>query len=493
LNRQEKLKILKSKKDFDFIVIGGGATGLGCALDASKRGYSVALFEKFDFCNATSSRSTKLIHGGVRYLEKFNFKLVYEALKERDFLTKNAPHVVNKIGFIIPVYSYLQKVYYWIGLKIYDLISGNSSFPTSKIINSKKVKQLLPNINSKKLVGGISYFDGQFDDSRLGIDLALTSQKYGALLLNYFSVRRLIKNDGKISGVNVIDNIDNKSYDVRSKVVINCTGVFSESVIKMDKKMIRPIIKPSQGTHVIIDKKFLKSSYGLLIPNTSDGRVLFAIPWKNHLILGTTDNAVDSPTFFPRPTIKEIDYILNHFKELFIQIPEKKDIKSVFSGIRPLVSDLSKKKSKDLSRMHKIIRSESGLISVIGGKWTTFRKISEDVISYSLKQSGLKFHKSSSIDIKILDGLKHVKSKESLSKKINITVPQIIHFIRNEMAINLDDIMLRRSRCLFLDVEESIKIAPKIVKIMSKELFKDKLWEEKQLKSFFKTTKLFKI
>ena len=493
MNRKQKFEYLNKNKVFDFIIVGGGATGLGCALDASSRGYSVALFEKHDFCKGTSSRSTKLIHGGVRYLEKFQFKLVYEALKERDFLMKNASHVTNKIGFVIPVYKPLLKFYYWFGLKLYDLISGDSFFPKSKIINKKKVQELLPNINNKGLLGGVCFFDGQFNDSRLGIDIGLTAEKFGATLFNYTSVESFIKHNDIIKGVNVRDSVSNNIYEVKSKIVINCTGVFSQSIINLDYETSKNIIKPSQGTHLVIEKRFLKSDFGFLIPKTPDGRVLFAIPWHNSVILGTTDNEINEPEIDPKPKLSEINYILKNVKQYFKEKPDKIDIKTIYTGLRPLVSDSSNSKSKDLSRKHKIFTSKSGLISVVGGKWTTYRKISEKTVDIALKNSDLKFLKSKTRKIKIFNGLSIIKNDKSISKKIDLSPSSIVHFVRNEMAINLDDIMSRRSRCLFLDVDESLRLAPKVVKIMAEELQKDEKWQNEQLKSFIELTKLYKI
>ena len=493
-NRDNNLGLLKNTKVFDVIIIGGGATGLGCALDASSRGFSVALFEKHDFCKGTSSRSTKLIHGGIRYLEKLHFSLVYESLKERDLLIKNASHIVKQIGFIIPVYKYWSMFYYWIGLKLYDLISGNYIFSKSKIIDSKTALDYIPNLNKNKLKGGVIYFDGQFNDSRLGIDLAITSLEFNSVMLNYMSVDNFLKENNKISGVKVFDSIGDKYYNIKAKSVINCTGVFSQSIINLDSIQQESLIKPSQGIHLIIDKKFLNGDFGFLVPNTSDGRVLFAIPWLNHVILGTTDREVENPVFDPVAKEEEVEYILKNAKQFFNIKPKRSDIKTVFAGLRPLVSNSKKLKSKDLSRKHKIVISESGLISVIGGKWTTYRKIAEDTIDFLISKFNLKTIESPTKKIKIINGLKHIDfSEKSLSEKFYISKSLIIHFVKNEMAINIDDIMSRRTRCLFLDVEESIKIAPIVVEIMANELLKDKIWENKQLKSFYKLTNLYKI
>jgi len=286
LNRSSNIKLLNNNKKFDFIVIGGGASGLGCALDVSSRGYSVVLLEKFDFCKGTSSRSTKLIHGGVRYLEKGQISLVYEALKERDILIKNAPHLVKQVGFLIPVYNYFLKFYYFFGLKIYDFISGNLSFEKSRTVNRESAIKLVPNVEKQKLKGGVVYFDGQFDDSRLGIDIALTSEINNAVLINYMSVESLIKENGKIKGVIAHDSVNNSNFSINSDNVINATGVFSRSIMELDSNKLKTVIRPSQGVHLVVDKCFLNGNFGILVPKTSDGRVLFAVPWQDHVIIG---------------------------------------------------------------------------------------------------------------------------------------------------------------------------------------------------------------
>ncbi len=494
MNRALNIKLLNNKKKFDFIVIGGGASGLGCALDASSRGYSVILLEKFDFCKGTSSRSTKLIHGGVRYLEKGQISLVYEALKERDILKKNAPHLVKQVGFLIPVYNYFLKFYYFFGLKIYDFISGNLSFEKSRTVNRESAIKLVPNVEKQKLKGGVVYFDGQFDDSRLGIDIALTSEINNAVLINYMSVESLIKENGKIKGVIAHDSVNNSNFSINSDNVINATGVFSRSIMELDSNKLKTVIRPSQGVHLVVDKCFLNGNFGILVPKTSDGRVLFAVPWQDHVIIGTTDTVVDNPSFNPESTKEEIDFILENVKNYLELYPKRDNIKSVFVGLRPLVANNSNSKSKDLSRKHKIIVSKSGMVSVIGGKWTTYRRMAENVIDLALKKTKLPFVKSKTSDLKIKNGLIDIDfSKESLSDDFFLSKEMIIHYVKNEMALNLDDIMSRRSRCLFLNIKESIRIAPKVVEIMSNELSKNEVWINEQLNSFYNLTNINKI
>ena len=495
MNRRSNIELLnRVKEPFDFLILGGGATGLGCALDASSRGYSVLLLEKYDFCKGTSSRSTKLIHGGVRYLEKGQLSLVYQALKERDILIKNAPHLVNQVGFLIPTYNYFRKIYYWIGLTLYDFISGNKIFKKSKMIGFEKALSLVPNINKEKLKGGVVYYDGQFNDSRMGIDIALTATNNNAILINYMPVESLIKKNSRVVGVKAKDSLFDKEYEIQAKNIINCTGVFSQSVMNMDSAESKSLITASQGVHLVVDKKFLNGGFGILVPKTSDSRVLFAVPWLGEVLLGTTDTELEKPTIDPIPTEKEIEFIIDNAKKYMHIKPSKKDIKSVFVGLRALVGTNKNIKSKDISRDHKIIVSDSGLISVIGGKWTNYRIMGKEVVDKAIKASNIKFVESQTENLKIKNGLGNIGIDEkSLSSIFYISKSQIQHYLREEMAINLDDIMSRRSRCLFLNSKESIAIAPKVVEIMANELSKDKDWIENQLNQFYKLTKLYSI
>jgi glycerol-3-phosphate dehydrogenase len=313
-------------------------------------------------------------------------------------------------------------------------------------------------------------------------------------LFNYMSVESLIKENSKIKGVVVEDTLSKDKFSINGANVINATGVFSKSIMNMDSLKFKAIIRPSQGIHLVIDKKFLNGNIGILVPKTSDGRVLFAVPWLGHVILGTTDTLVNEPSIDPIPSNNEIDFILYNAQKYMSLKPTRKDVKSVFVGLRPLVAKDLKSKSKDISRKHKIIISDTGLVSVIGGKWTTYRKMAEKVIDKSIDISGLDFKKSITSDLKISNGLKNIDySKDSLSEKFYLSENLIIYYIRNEMAINLDDIMSRRSRCLFLDIKESVFIAPKVVDIMAKELSKNNDWKKDQLKQFYKLTKIYSI
>ena len=402
--------------------------------------------------------------------------------------------LVYNIVQLLLIYNYFLKFYYFFGLKIYDFISGNLSFEKSRTVNRESAIKLVPNVDKEKLKGGVVYFDGQFDDSRLGIDIALTSEINNAVLINYMSVESLIKENGKIKGVIAHDSVNNNNFSINSDNVINATGVFSRSIMELDSNKLKTVIRPSQGVHLVVDKCFLNGNFGILVPKTSDGRVLFAVPWLDHVIIGTTDTVIDNPSFNPESTQEEINFILENIKNYLEVYPLKEDIKSVFVGLRPLVANNSSSKSKDLSRKHKIIVSESGMVSIIGGKWTTYRRMAENVIDLTLKKTKLPFVNSKTSDLKIKNGLSDIDfSKKSLSDDFFLSKEMIIHYVNNEMALNLDDIMSRRSRCLFLNIKESIRIAPMVVEIMSNELSKDKVWINEQLKSFYKLTNINKI
>ncbi len=518
LNRGKFLSILKSINIWDVIVIGGGATGIGIALDSSSRGYKTLLLEQSDFSKGTSSRSTKLIHGGIRYLSQGNIKLVYEALKERGFLLKNAPHLVKKKEFIIPIFNWKTGALYWTGLKLYEWLSGSLSFGKSKFLSRNDIIKKVPEIKPNNLKGGIIYYDGQFDDSRLAINLAQTCVKKGGILLNYFKVKNLKKEKNKISGVLAFDVENNIEYSIRSKVVINATGIFSESIYKMDENKCSLSIKPSQGTHIVLNRSFFSSESSIVIPKTSDGRILFCVPWYDHVLVGTTDTFLNKIILDPVPLENEINFILKTFKKYFIFNPKKSDILSAFSGLRPLFypygSNNTNTKAKDISRSHKIIISKSGLINIIGGKWTTYRKMAEDVINKAIIVGNLYKKPSITKNLKIHGSNYNEKEKNNIYWKkygedeYNIkklicenpilgnklfpnsnfcfTEAEVIWMVRYEMARTVEDVLARRFRLLFLNAKKAIEIAPKIASIMAKELSKNKDWEKSQINYFKK-------
>lgn len=494
---------------FDFIIIGGGATGIGILLETVTRGYSAVLLEGADFTKSTSSKSTKLVHGGVRYLAQGNLGLVREACLERGYLQKNAPHIVKNISFIIPVYSLFEEILYTLGLKFYDLLAGRQSLGASKRITKKKVLTVLPGIKNERLRAGILYHDGQFDDSRLAMAILQTAIEKGGMALNYFRVKALNKDkEGKLSGVEALDELDQKSYSFTAKNIVNATGVFADEIMEMDQPGHKKSIRPSQGIHLVIDRKFFPGEQALMIPKTDDGRVLFAVPWHDKVILGTTDTPVNEASLEPEALEEEIDFILKTTTQYLTHPPEKQDILSIFAGLRPLAETGDSEKTREISRSHKILVSDSGLLTIIGGKWTTYRKMAEDLVTRSEKLRKDKYTKSVTRKLKLKGYNKAIfpndplsvygsekeiirkiekenGSAKILSKKLNITEAQVIYAIRHEMAVKLEDVLARRTRALLLDAQEAKRIAFPVAEIMAKETGLDKHWIEKQVEEFY--------
>ena len=511
MNRADSIIKLNKILQWDVVIIGGGASGLGIALDASKRGYKTLLLEKYDFGKGTSSRSTKLIHGGVRYLQNGDITLVIESLKERGILKRNAPHLVQDLSFVIPTYDWWASPFYGIGMKIYDMMAGKLGLGKSEIISKQETEKLIPNVNKKGLRGGVIYHDGQFDDSRMAITLALSADSKKTALLNYCNVEGLIKKDGEIKGLNFTDSINSKKYQIKSKVVINATGVFAEEIIRMDQPKIEKMIQPSQGVHIVLERRFLKSKHAILIPQTSDGRVLFAVPWKNYVVVGTTDTQVKKASEEPKALKEEVDFILKNAGKYMSVKPKKDDIKSVFAGLRPLAATSNKQSTKEVSRSHKIDISPSGLISVLGGKWTTYRKIAEDAINTAISINKLKKKKCKTERTKLfgfkrnvswsdpmhvygslkkkVESLGGINDNESLSNKFYISNNIIEWSIIHEMALTVEDILARRTRCVFLDSKESQRIAPIVAQKMADVLGEDDKWIDAELKKFNKLIK----
>ncbi|WP_426669979.1 glycerol-3-phosphate dehydrogenase/oxidase [Mucilaginibacter sp. McL0603] len=510
-NRAHILKPLSnSEKEWDIIVVGGGATGLGTALDAASRGYQTLLLERADFAKGTSSRSTKLVHGGVRYLAQGNIGLVREALYERGLLLKNAPHLVKNVSFIIPNYHWWEGLFYTIGLGVYDLLAGKLSFGRTKHISKNEVLNKLPGINPKSLYGGVVYHDGQFDDSRLAINLAQTCLEQGATVLNYFKVTGLLKNaQQKISGVKATDLETGEKYQLKAKVVINATGVFVDDLLQMDKPGKKPLVRPSQGIHFVLDRSFMPSHDALMIPKTDDGRVLFAVPWHDKVVVGTTDTPIDSHSLEPVALEQEIDFILKTAAKYLTKAPTRKDVLSVFAGLRPLAAPQNdSSKTKEISRSHKLIVSESGLITITGGKWTTYRRMGEDTVDKSIQIGGLNSQSCKTKELpihgsmqgvdwdnylyvygsdrdKVLDLVnENLEWGKKLHPHYDYLQAEVIWAVRNEMARTIEDVLARRVRLLFLDAKAAKEAAPVTAKLIAAELVKDAEWQEEQILSF---------
>ncbi len=509
--------LLTERKQWDIIIIGGGATGLGIALDSASRGYATLLLEQSDFAKGTSSRSTKLVHGGVRYLAQGSLKMVYTALRERGLLFRNAAHLVTKQLFIIPCYNWFSVAKYLVGLKIYDWLSKRFSFGSSTFLNKANVEKQLPQLATAGLAGGVAYFDGQFDDARLALNIAQTSAEKGAVVLNYFTVTSLIKNDAAVCGVTAVDVETGAAYELYGRSVINATGVFVDEILQMDMPGSRRLVQPSQGVHLVVHQSFLNSSRAIMIPETEDGRVLFALPWHNHVLLGTTDTALEKHSMEPLALETEINFILNTVKKYLKNAPRRSDVLSVFAGLRPLAAPQDNAIStKEISRDHKLIVSASGLITITGGKWTTYRKMAEETVDAAVRTASLPptFCTTETIAI---HGCVTSKSKgrlaiygsdeqyleamvaqdphlgKPLAAGLPYTEVEVVWAVRKEMARTVEDVLARRLRLLFVNAAAAISIAPRVARIMAAELRQDIHWEQQQVESFTLLAKGYQI
>ncbi len=514
MDRNEMLKTLD--QEWDIIIIGGGATGLGAAVDSASRGLKTLLLEQSDFAKATSSRSTKLIHGGLRYLQKGNINLVLEALRERGRLCRNAPHLIYHRPFFVPSYHWWEGPFYGIGLKIYDMLAGKLGLEPSKHLSRDETISILPTLEQKDLWGGTIYYDGQFDDSRLALTLAQTAVDHGASVLNYVKVIGILKENHHTCGVKVEDVETGVSCEVKGKVVINATGIFSDEIRALDNPKSPKIIQPSQGVHIVLDKSFLESETAILIPHTADGRVLFMVPWHDRVLVGTTDTPVKKPVLEPIPLDEEVDFILKETGKYLSRPPTREDILSVFAGLRPLIA-AEGKKTAALSREHTILVSDSGFITIAGGKWTTYRKMGEDVIGKALLVGGFEDIPCKTTDLKLhgwledadpldpwstygTDGatIKKIVSEDtSLGQFFNPKLPylkgEVVWSVRHEMARTVEDFLARRTRSLLLDAKLAVKVAPLVAELMAKELEKSKEWEKEQIESFTKLANNYMI
>jgi glycerol-3-phosphate dehydrogenase len=488
MNRNDQLKTIETTPVWDIVIIGGGATGLGSALDAASRGFKTLCIEKTDFSKGTSSRSTKLIHGGVRYLEQGNFAMVKSALHERWFMLKNAPVSTKKIPFILPVYSWWRYYYYGFGLMLYDFLSGKFSIGKTQFLSKNSVKEKIPEIKEKSLKGGILYYDGQFDDSQICISLAKTAISKGATVINHMALESFIYENSHIIGIHAIDTLDHKKIEIKTKVVINATGVFADDIMHKDSEKHTPIVSPSQGIHLVVDKKHYNATDAMLIPKTTDGRILFAVPWHNKVVIGTTDIKTSQIVAEPIATEEEIKFVIENFNLYTNQQLTTHDIKSVFAGLRPLVKMKNIQSTADLIRDHTIVVSHSGLVTVTGGKWTTYRKMARDAVNKALRSSTLPFRRCKTRRIKLLT-FKPILTEMSnvgLHSDFEFTVADVYNAIHNEMACTLEDVLARRIRLLFLDVRVALEVAPKVCSILQKELDKDDVWYRQQMESFTK-------
>ena len=511
--RSQALQSLQS--EFDVLIIGGGATGLGIAVDAATRGYRTALVEAGDFAQATSSRATKLVHGGVRYLASGQIHLVYEALHERAVMLRNAPHLVRSQPFVLPAYTLLDLPFYGIGLKIYDLLSGKSTMGPTKILSSKETQQRLPNIAAKNLRGSILYHDGQFDDARLALALARTAQDHGALVLNYVRSKSFIKTNGKIIGAVVQDVETGTETTIHAKTVINATGIFVDDLRSQDDPSIPKLLSVSRGTHIVVAAGVLAGDTAIMVPKTPDGRVIFAIPWSGRVVIGTTDLAATKVEMEPGHQESEIEFLMETINPYLAKPINRSDILSVFSGLRPLVTGKSSTTSK-LSREHHIDTSPTGLITVAGGKWTTYRRMAEDVLSFAINQGALpklpcqtnaiKIHGAPASGAPVPGPLSRYgsdavaiqalqQSAPELAATIDPALPftfaEVVYAVQHEMARTVEDVLSRRMRALLIDAKAAERAAPAVAKLMAKELSAPPGWEEQQVAAFQKLASTF--
>lgn len=510
MNRDTMIDRIRDRSaEWDIIVVGGGATGMGIAVDAASRRFDVLLLEQADFGKGTSSRSTKLVHGGVRYLQQGNVSLVMEALKERGRLLQNAPHLVADLAFVVPNYEWWEAPFYGIGMKVYDVLAGRYRFGRSEALSIEETIERLPNIEREGLRGGVLYHDGQFDDARLLVNLAQTAFEQGATVVNYARVTDLVKSaTGLVTGVRAVDEERGEEFDVRGRVVVNATGPFTDAVRRMDQAAAAPIIQPSQGVHLTLDRSFLAGDTAIMVPRTADGRVMFAVPWHGHVIVGTTDTPLDRVSLEPRPTPEEIDFILETAVQYLVRDPNRDDVLSAFAGIRPLVRGGDGESTAALSREHSIEVSPSGLVTIAGGKWTTYRNMAEDGVDHAITVGDLEDRPCVTKSLRIHGHLRDAgrfgdlacygadamavrtlidtdaRCGERLHPALPYRAGEVVWSARSEMARTVDDYLSRRSRATFLNARAAMQMAPAVARLLAQELGRDDAWEERQVRDY---------
>lgn len=509
MRRDTALDQLHSRDEpWDMLIVGGGATGLGAAVDAATRGHSIALIERSDFAKGTSSRSTKLVHGGVRYLKQGNIGLVMEALRERGRLHRNAPHLVHSLPFVIPNYHWWEGPFYGIGMKVYDQLAGELGLAPSRRLTIEETLRHIPTVEREHLTGGVIYHDGQFDDARLAVTLAQTATDHGATLLNYVGCAGLIKEGGRTCGVLGRDAESGAEFEIRARCVINATGVFADGIRRMDDSGAPEIVTASQGVHIVLPREFLPGDSAIMIPRTDDGRVLFAVPWHGRVVVGTTDTPRDQISDEPRALPEEREFLMQHAARYLTRDPQPGDVLSIYAGLRPLVCRGDAKSTAVLSRDHTILISGSGLLTITGGKWTTYRKMAEDVVNRAeevaqlenrqCKTESLRLHGATQdagptqrwnvygTDSAAIGDL--IRGDASLAQpihpKLEYPKAEIVWHVREEMARTVEDVLARRTRALFLDAKAAIEAAPATAGIIAREIGRDEAWAARSTAEF---------
>jgi glycerol-3-phosphate dehydrogenase len=512
MKREKLLDRVRNQSAWDVVVIGGGATGLGVAVDAATRGLGVLLLEARDFAHGTSSRSTKLVHGGVRYLEQGDVPLVLEALRERGRLHQNAPHLVQHQSFIVPRYQWWEGPFFGLGLKLYDALAGRLNLARSRMVSREETIERIPNIETRHLLGGVEYFDGQFDDARLAISLLRTAANHGAVLLNYAPVEELTVAGGLVGGVVFRDAESGETQTVAARVVVNATGIFCDSIRRMERAEVAPVVQPSQGVHLVFDRSFLKGHSAIMVPHTDDGRVLFVIPWHDRVLVGTTDTPMQKPDEEPRALPEEIGFILRNAARYLARAPREEDILSVFAGQRPLVRPPGRDggPTKAISRNHEVLISEGGLVTIVGGKWTTYRQMAEDTMEQVLALGGWSDRPCVTVNLPLAGwrsphagllpfphGLYGADATELLAleqeypddgkplhERLAYTLAMVRFAARKEMARTVEDVLARRTRALFLDARAAMEVAPAVARVLAEELGRDENWARAQVNDF---------
>lgn len=514
-SREQTLLSLKKDVTFDLLVIGGGATGCGVALDAASRGLSVALVEQGDFAEGTSGRSTKLLHGGVRYLESavkhldpVQYHLVRDGLRERGILLRLAPHLCRRLPLLTPLYRWMDIPYVFAGLKLYDVLAGSMNIGRSRLLSRSKALENFPMLMSEGLKAGVSYYDGQFNDARMAVAIALTAVRHGAVVANHVRVVDLIKNGNQIAGAALTDSLTGHQWDLHSRAVINATGPFADTVRMLDQPDATPMLSVSSGTHLVLDKRFSPHETGLLIPRTEDGRVLFIMPWEGQTLVGTTDEPAELSEH-PRPLEEEIDYLVHYICKYFDLRFSREDIKAAWSGLRPLVSDPEKTDTAKISRDHVLEESPSGLLTIAGGKWTTYRKMASDAVDYAVKRFKLNqknvcrtesiqllgsvdydpegdvllaeeygldpgvarhLHRAYGDQVRSIVSLSKEGFDELLLEGHPYIEAEIIWAVRHEMACQVMDVLARRLPLALIDTDGARRALQRTIQIMAAEL-----------------------